>query len=123
MLFSTSYTALITPIPDEEVNERQSLSYWLEGWTVDEYRAVAGYPMSWNSFGHPEWQPPFLVRARSEIFEKLGDAGFRRTLIARYRPTHLVINERIGRKPAHDCEGKVVATLNGVSILELLNRP
>ena len=120
MLFSTPYTALITPIPDQEVHERQALSYWLEGWTLDAYRAVAKYPMCWNSFGHPEWQPAYLIKARAEIFEKLSDPAYRQTLIARYQPTHLVITEKSGRQPVRDCEWKMVTSMNGVSIYRLM---
>jgi hypothetical protein len=122
MLFSNPYTALITPIPDREVNERHALNYWLEGWTLDEYRPISGEPMSWNPFGHPEWQPQAVTEARTAIFAKLAtDSRFREDLMARYTPTHLVLAAGETRTPPNVYEWRPIASVNGVRVLQLIH--
>ena len=121
MLYSIPYTAVNTVIPDQEVFERHALAYWLAGWTLDQYRAVAGDLVTANSFGHPEWQPAALREARSVIFARLSsDDKFRASLMARYTPTHLVIGPGDTRMPRHVYDWRPLASVNGVRVLELL---
>lgn len=120
MLFSSPYTAVNTPIPDQEVHERHAFMYWLEGWRASEYAAVAGETMSSYTFGHPEWQPDFVSRARLAIFRRLeDDPGFRRTLMERYRPTIVVIEGKSGHKPRSEYQWKTLGSANGIFVYQL----
>jgi len=90
-LYQFDRTGDSSALDDLEVHQRHALNGWLEGLDISAYSLLAT-PQHYQAgtVSRPEWEPGHVRDQRVGIFKSL-DRAEGGELLARYRPTHLLI--------------------------------